>query len=127
MAAAGRPHILVIEDTPEDGAMVRQALERAGYAVKLVDSAEAGLVEARRETPQLIVMDVRLPGVDGWEATRRLKSDPLTAPVPVVVLTAVRFTRQKVVASRCDGALQKPVDVEALVGEVRKLTGPVFG
>lgn len=122
-----RPHILVIEDTPEDGELVRRALEGVGYAVKLAESAEAGLVEARRETPLLIIMDVRLPGVDGWEATRRLKSDPLTAPVPVVVLTGVRFTRQKVVASRCDGALQKPVDAEVLVGEVRKLTGPVFG
>lgn len=113
--------ILLIEDTPDDRVYIRAVLEGAGYAVRDVADAESGLVEARRQLPLLVVMDVRLPGVDGWEACRRLKSDPLTAPVPVLVLTAVRFTRSQLADSRCDRALQKPVAAERLLEVVHRL------
>lgn len=115
--------ILLIEDSPAEGECIRDVLSDAGYAVAVEEDAERGLEEARREVPALIVLNVRRSAVDAWEAARRLKTDPLTAPVPVLAIVPSRVSRQKLASARWDAALHNPVTAESLVAGVRSLLG----
>ena len=112
--------ILVIEDTPANLELVMDLLEAAGHAVLSAPSAEPGLALAAREQPDLILMDVSLPGMDGLEATRRLKADALTAHIPVVVLTAhaMRGDEQLAQDAGCSGYLTKPIDTRAFAKRI---------
>ncbi|MEO5511624.1 MAG: response regulator, partial [Longimicrobiales bacterium] len=110
------PLILVVDDVEEDRVYLSAILTKAGYEVRSVGDAEAGLKEARQGQPRpaLVVMDVQLPGISGLEATRRLKMDPLTARMPVVVVSAHDLNRKESRDANYDAVLRKPVGEEDL-------------
>jgi two-component system cell cycle response regulator DivK len=104
---------------------VRDVLGHAGYRVLEAGDAERGIALARSEAPDLILMDVQLPGIDGIEALGRLRADAGTAAIPVVALTALAMKqdRERCIAAGFDGYLEKPVSVPALPGQVAALIG----
>jgi two-component system cell cycle response regulator DivK len=108
--------ILYIEDNPENRLLVRRVLEIEGYRVIEADSGKTGLQKAETMTPDLVLMDINLPEIDGYELTHRLKQMPDLAGVPVVAMTAnvMKGDREKTLAAGCDGYIQKPIDVDQL-------------
>jgi len=117
--------ILVVEDDPDNRRIVAKVLSVEGYdVIEAIDGIEA-LAQARAERPDLILMDLALPNVDGWEATRQLKSDPETRSIPVVALTAVamRGDEEQARAAGCDDYLPKPARPAAIRAVVKKYTG----
>jgi len=117
--------VLVVEDNALNLKLVRDVLGHAGYRVLEAGDAERGIELARAEAPDLILMDVQLPGIDGIEALRRLRADDATASIPVVALTALAMKedRGRFLAAGFDGYLEKPVSVPALPGQVADLIG----
>jgi CheY-like chemotaxis protein len=117
--------VLVVEDNALNLKLVRDVLTHAGYRVLEAGDAERGIALARAERPDLILMDVQLPGIDGVDALGRLRADPATASIPVAALTALamREDRERFLAAGFDGYLEKPVSVPALPGQVEALIG----
>lgn len=117
--------ILLVEDNEMNRDMLSRRLAKRGYAVVMaVDGAE-GVTMARSESPDLVLMDMGLPVMDGWTATRHIKADPATARIPVVALTAetTEGDREKCLAAGCDDYDTKPVDLERLIGKIEALLG----
>jgi CheY-like chemotaxis protein len=115
--------ILLVEDNEMNRDMLSRRLERRGYEVVIaVDGAE-GVDKASTEAPALILMDMSLPGVDGWDATRRIKAAPATRAIPVIALTAHAMSgdREKAVEAGCDDFDTKPVDLARLLGKIEAL------
>ncbi|MFU8855778.1 MAG: response regulator [Deferrisomatales bacterium] len=108
--------VLVVEDNEDNRALVVKVLTRQGYRVLEALSGEEALDLAAREHPDLVLMDLNLRGMSGFDATRRLKEDPELRGVPVVALTAYAMVgdRERALAAGCDGYLSKPVDVRRL-------------
>src|SRR5262245_40121509 len=106
------PKILIIEDTENNRVLLTRRLKPRGYEIITADDAEKGLPLVAGEKPDLILMDVGLPGISGWEATQRIKADPSTAHIPVIALTAHAMDgdRDKATAMGCDGYEMKPID-----------------
>ncbi len=117
------PKILLVEDNEMNRDMLSRRLARRGYEVAIAVDGEQGLVSARSDPPALILMDMSLPGLDGWEATRRLKAMPETRAIPVIALTAHAMAgdREKTIAAGCDEFETKPVDLERLLGKIEGL------
>ncbi len=115
--------VLIVEDDRISQKMVRDALRAAGYETEEVDSGERALQKVAEKTPDLIVMDVRLPGIDGLETTRRLKADPGTAAIPIVAVTAHVMPEDESLIrdAGCDAYMPKPLRFSALLGLVRDL------
>jgi CheY-like chemotaxis protein len=114
--------ILLVEDNEMNRDMLSRRLERKGFAVLVaVDGAE-GVAKARAELPDLILMDMNLPILDGWEATRQIKADGQTGQIPVIGLTAHAMAgdREKCLAAGCDQYDTKPVDFNSLLGKIRE-------
>ena len=103
--------ILIVEDNPANMTLATFLLQSAGHAVLSARDAETGLALARLEQPDLILMDIQLPGMDGLEATALLKSDPATRAIPVIALTALAMKgdEQRILAVGCDGYIAKPL------------------
>jgi len=117
--------ILVVEDDPDNRRIVAKVLSVEGYhVVEATDGIEA-LAQARAERPDLILMDLALPNMDGWEATRQLKGNAETRAIPVVALTAVamRGDEEQARAAGCDDYLPKPARPAAIRAVVKKYTG----
>lgn len=117
--------ILVVEDDTDNRCIVAKVLSVEGYQViEAIDGVEA-LAQARAEHPDLILMDLALPNMDGWEATRRLKSDPATRSIPVVALTAfaMRGDEEQARAAGCDDYIPKPARPVAIREVVKKYIG----
>ena len=112
--------ILLVEDNEMNRDMLSRRLVRRGYEVAIALDGEQGLAMARSESPALILMDMSLPGIDGWEATRQLKAAPETSTIPVIALTAHAMSgdREKAVAAGCDDFDTKPVDLARLLEEL---------
>ena len=117
------PRILLVEDNEMNLDMLSRRLQRKGYEVLIATDGEAGVTMAAAERPDLILMDMSLPVVDGWEATRRLKGMPVTATVPVIALTshAMAGDREKAIGAGCDDYDTKPVDFERLLVKIEAL------
>lgn len=115
--------ILYVEDNDDNVYVLKSRLTRAGHTVVIAVDGEAGIAAARRERPDLILMDLSLPGVDGWEATRRLKTDPGTKSIPVIALSAHAMAgdRKKALAAGCDDYDTKPVDFAGLLVKIQAL------
>ncbi len=111
------PKILVIEDNEWSRDMLARRLARRGYEVVSASDGRRGMAMAHELSPDVIVMDMSLPEIDGWEATRRLKADPATRAIPVVALTAhaMASDRKKAMDAGCDDYHTKPVDFESLL------------
>ena len=103
--------VLLIEDNPANSALAVFLLESAGYTVLDARDAEAGLMLARTEHPNLILLDIQLPGMDGLEATRQLKSDAVTSAIPVIAVTALAMKgdEERIRAAGCDAYIAKPI------------------
>lgn len=117
--------ILVVEDNALNLKLVRDVLGHAGYRVLEAGDAERGIALAREEAPDLILMDIQLPGIDGVEALGRLRQDEATAGIPVVALTALAMKedRERFLGAGFDGYLEKPLSVPRLPGQVAALIG----
>ena len=115
--------ILYVEDNDDNIYIVRNRLSRAGYTVIVAGDGEAGVAMARTEKPDLVLMDLSLPVLDGWEATRRLKAAPETCDIPVIALSAHAMAgdREKALRSGCDDYDTKPVDFARLRGKIESL------
>ena len=118
--------ILLVEDNEMNRDMLSRRLERRGYEVVVaVDGAE-GVRKAAAEAPALILMDMSLPVLDGWEATRQIKASPATRAIPVIALTAHAMAgdRDQALAAGCDDFDTKPVDLPRLLAKIEALLGP---
>lgn len=115
--------ILYVEDNEDNIYVVKNRFTRAGFTVLIATDGEQGVAMATAEKPDLILMDLRLPVVDGWEATRRIKAQPETRHIPVIALTAHAMTgdREKALAAGCDDFDTKPVELARLLEKVRAL------
>lgn len=115
--------LLYVEDNETNRDMLSRRLERRGYEVVLAVDGEDGIKVARAEEPDLILMDMSLPVLDGWEATRRLKADAGTASIPVIALTAHAMTgdEEKAKEAGCDDYETKPIDLQRLLGKIEAL------
>jgi two-component system cell cycle response regulator DivK len=105
------PRVLIVEDNPANMTLATFLVETAGHTVISATDAEAGLTLARAEQPDLILMDIQLPGMDGLEATRQLKRDDATRAIPVIALTALAMKgdEERIRAAGCDGYIAKPL------------------
>jgi two-component system cell cycle response regulator DivK len=112
--------ILVIEDSPVNMALTVAILENAGHAILQADHAAQGMEIARREQPDLVLMDIQLPDLDGLQATRLLKSDPRTSHLPVIALTAfaMKGDEDETRAAGCDGYVTKPIRYKEFLAEM---------
>lgn len=117
------PKILLVEDNEMNRDMLARRLVRRGFEVVVAVDGQAGVEMARQERPDLILMDLSLPIMDGWEATRKLKADEATRHIPVVALTAHAMTgdREKALEAGCDEFDTKPVELTRLLEKVDAL------
>ncbi len=115
--------LLYVEDNDDNVYMLTRRLQRRGHEVSVAPDGESGIEQAQAEHPDLILMDLGLPGIDGWEASRRLKADPATAGIPIIALTAhaMEGDREKALAAGCDEFETKPVQLEQLMAKVESL------
>ena len=114
--------ILLIEDHEDNRNIYCTILEHFGFRVLLASDGREGVSQAREGQPDLILMDISIPHIDGWEATRILKGDPATADIPVIALTAHALPedRERAEAVGCDGYLTKPVEPRRIIEEVNR-------
>ena len=117
------PTILLVEDNELNRDMLSRRLVRKGYDVLIAEDGVKGLSAATDGKPDLILMDMSLPVMDGWEATRRLKAEPQTQAIPVIALTAHAMSsdREKAVAAGCDDYDTKPIELERLLAKIERL------
>jgi CheY-like chemotaxis protein len=117
--------ILLVEDNEMNRDMLSRRLQRRGYEVILAVDGQKGVDMAQTESPDLILMDMSLPVMDGWEATRLLKSAPETLDIPVIALTAHAMStdRDKAIEAGCDDYDTKPIELERLLGKMEALIG----
>ena len=115
--------ILYVEDNDDNVYMLKNRLTRAGFTVVVASDGAQGVTMARSERPDLILMDLTLPDIDGKEATRRIKADPATNDIPVIALTANAMAgdREEAIAAGCDDFDTKPVELPRLLGKIRAL------
>ena len=117
--------ILLVEDNEMNRDMLARRLTRRGYEVVVAVDGQAGLEMAQAESPDLILMDLSLPVMDGWTATSHLKADERTRHIPVIALTAHAMTgdREKAIEAGCDEFDTKPVELKRLLGKIDALLG----
>lgn len=115
--------ILLVEDNEMNRDMLARRLERKGYQVVVAVDGDSGVLMCQSEVPDLILMDMSLPVVDGWEATRRLKASPDTRSIPIIALTAHAMSgdRARAIDAGCDDYDTKPVELPRLLGKIESL------
>jgi two-component system cell cycle response regulator DivK len=118
--------ILVIEDHEENRRILRDLLTSAGYALLEATTGEDGVRLAGEARPDLILMDIQLPGVDGYEATRRIKGDPALRAIPIIAVTSYALSGddQKAMQAGCDAYVTKPFSPRALLAKIREFLAP---
>ncbi|SRR5579884_2291610 len=119
------PKILLVEDNDFNRDMLSRRLKRRGYEIVDAVDGEQAVRLAVEILPDLILMDINLPGMDGWEATRRIKAHPPTASIPIIALTAHAMTgdRERTIGAGCDEYETKPVNFEGLISKMESLLG----
>jgi two-component system, cell cycle response regulator DivK len=123
------PKILLVEDNEMNRDMLSRRLTRNGFEVVMAVDGGQGVAMAGNEKPDLILMDMSLPVMDGWEATRRVKADAATSAIPIIALTAHALVedREKAKAAGCDDFDTKPVELPRLLEKINRLLGPNAG
>jgi two-component system cell cycle response regulator DivK len=121
--------ILVVEDNPANMKFAALVLRGCGHEVLQAADAAEGLAAARRERPDLILMDIQLPGMDGLTATRQIKADPITRDIPVLALTALAMQgdAERIGAAGCDGYIAKPIRYKDLLQQLQARLAPARG
>ena len=124
MSATGKT-VLLVEDNEDNRIVYSTILRHFGYQVTEALNGEEGISKAKSEMPDLILMDISIPIIDGWEATQVLKHDPETSNIPIIALTAhaLASDREKAMEVGCDGYLAKPCEPRAVVAEVQRFLG----
>ena len=119
------PKILLVEDNPDNRDMLSRRLVRRGFELCFAADGAEALLRIKEDRPELVLMDLSLPVMDGWEATRRIKADPATAAIPVIALTAHAMAgdRERALQAGCDDYDTKPVDLPRLLEKMEKLLG----
>ena len=119
------PRLLLVEDNEESRDGLSRHLRRRGFEVVVAADGRQGLDAAKGQSPDLVLMDMSLPVLDGWEATRQLKADPQTRHIPVIALTAHAMAgdRERALAAGCDEYDTKPVEFARLFGKIQALLG----
>src|SRR5499426_2769246 len=119
------PRLLLVEDNEESRDGLSRYLQRKGFEVLVAEDGRQGLEAAQAGAPDLILMAMSLPVMDGWEATRQLKADPRTRHIPVIALTAHAMAgdREKALAAGCEEYDTKPIEVARLLGKIQALLG----
>jgi two-component system cell cycle response regulator DivK len=119
------PKILLVEDNEMNRDMLSRRLQRRGYEVIIAVDGQQGVAMAQSEAPDLILMDMSLPVIDGWEATLALKAAPATKDIPVIALTAHAMStdREKAMEAGCDDYDTKPIELPRLLEKIEKLLG----
>jgi CheY-like chemotaxis protein len=117
--------ILLVEDNEMNRDMLSRRLQRRGHDVLVAGDGADGVAKARAEIPGLILMDMSLPVLDGWEATRQIKADPTTSAIPIIALTAHAMSedRERAISAGCDDYDTKPVEFPRLIGKIDALLG----
>lgn len=117
--------VLVIEDNPHNLKLITYALERSGYQVIAAESGETGVDLALEERPFFIIVDINLPGIDGLEATRRIRSSPLDGSIPIIAITSYAMSgdRDRVLQAGCTAYFEKPIDPITIVDRIHKVIG----
>jgi two-component system cell cycle response regulator DivK len=117
--------VLYVEDNEDNVYVLKNRLTRKGYTVLIASDGVEGVSMAASEQPEIILMDLSLPVLDGWEATRRIKADERLRHIPVIALTAHAMTgdREKALAAGCDDFDTKPVQIERLIEKIEALAG----
>jgi two-component system cell cycle response regulator DivK len=115
--------VLLVEDNPHNRKIFSGMLAHAGFTIVEAEDGHQALAAIAKQLPDVILMDLSIPGVDGWEVTRRLKADARTKPVPIIALTAhaMRGDEERARAAGCDHYLAKPISPKKVVEEVRKI------
>lgn len=121
--------VLLVEDNEDNRFIYSTILERRGFRVLEARTGEQGVEMAREHRPDLVLMDISLPVMDGLEATRRLKQDPATSEIPVIAVTAHAMAedRERAREAGCNGYLVKPIEPSRVLAEVERLIGPGSG
>lgn len=119
------PTLLLVEDNEMNRDMLSRRLARRGYHVTIAADGAEGLEQARRNTPDLVLMDMSLPVKDGWTAAAELKSNPATRSIPIIGLTAHAMAgdREKALAAGCDDYDTKPIEIDRLIAKIQALLG----
>lgn len=119
------PHILLVEDNEMNRDMLSRRLNRKGFDVVMAGDGDECMQTLSTQKPDLILMDINLPGRDGYQLTREIKADPTTNAIPVIALTAHAMSgdREKSIAAGCDDYDTKPVDFKRLLGKIQALMG----
>ncbi len=119
------PHILLVEDNELNRDMLSRRLERKGFRISMALDGAEGILKAQQLRPDLILMDLSLPVVDGWEAIRKLKADPMTASIPIIALTAHARSEDEQTAKEAgaDDFDTKPVDLQRLLEKIGRRLG----
>jgi CheY-like chemotaxis protein len=117
--------ILLVEDNDMNRDMLTRRLVRNGHTVVVAVDGEEGISMAKREAPDIVLMDMSLPVLDGWSATRRLRAEPATREIPVIALTAHAMSgdRDKALEAGCNDYDTKPIDLPRLLAKIAALTG----
>jgi CheY-like chemotaxis protein len=112
--------ILIVEDNEMNRDMLSRRLQRKGYEVLIAENGEEGIQKVIDEQPDIVLMDMSLPVIDGWEATRQLKANPKTVSVPIIALTAHAMAgdKEKTLAAGCDDYDTKPIELPRLLGKI---------
>ena len=117
------PNLLLVEDNELNRDMLSRRLRKRGYEIEIAVDGQEGLDRVAAARPDLILMDMSLPVIDGWEATRRLKADPATRDIPIIALTAhaMASDREEALEAGCDAYETKPVELPSLLAAIEKL------
>jgi CheY-like chemotaxis protein len=115
--------LLLVEDNPENRDMLSRRLLRRGFTLTFAANGEEAVTRAVEDRPDLVLMDLSLPIIDGWEATRRIRSNPITSAIPVIALTAHAMAgdRERAIDAGCNDYDTKPVDLARLLGKIDAL------
>ncbi|MFZ4828101.1 MAG: response regulator [Phototrophicaceae bacterium] len=118
----GTARILVIEDNPDNMMLITDVLESLEYQVLQATDGEQGIIKTQAEIPDLILMDLSLPKVDGWTATRQIKGDSSLKHIPIIALTAhaMMGDKERALNAGCDDYLSKPINLKELAGKLKK-------
>ncbi len=118
--------ILIVEDNPQNMKLVTTVLQKSGYDTLQAVDADSGIMIARQELPDLILMDIQLPGMDGLTATKLLKGDRLTSDIPVIALTAfaMKGDRERIIEAGCDDYVSKPINYKEFLATVARWLPP---
>ncbi len=118
--------ILIVEDNPQNMKLVTTVLQKSGYDTLQAVDADSGIMIARQELPDLILMDIQLPGMDGLTATKLLKGDRLTSDIPVIALTAfaMKGDRERIIEAGCDDYVSKPINYKEFLVTVARWLPP---